>query len=159
MVGGRLITRAPLVPRCELAKPPYSPTPHYIRIPSIGPCVREQSGRNSCSTRSSIVSKMLFLRHDLSSSRFHHFDSPFRVFERIAGPAWKTDTCHMCANFTSFFFLLLLLFPVLQPPRISCAMIRVIRYIRLNFVSSIRKGIGEFFDAGLEDLIYYYLNC
>lgn len=65
-----------------------------------------------------------------------------------------------CAPISHLFFvLLLLLFPVLQPPRISCAMIRVIRYIRLNFVSSIRKGIGEFFDAGLEDLIYYYLNC
>lgn len=86
--------------------PPIAPTRHYIRIPSIGPCVREQSGRNSCSTRSSIVSKMLFLRDDLSSSRFRHFDSPFRAFEDRGARVENGYVPHVCANFDPFFFFL-----------------------------------------------------
>lgn len=87
--------------------PPIAPTRHYIRIPSIGPCVREQSGRNSCSTRSSIVSKMLFLRDDLSSSRFRHFDSPFRAFED-RGKRIRATCVRQFRSFFLFFVLLLL---------------------------------------------------
>lgn len=104
--------RAPLSPSPSRHIPAlYSYSEYRPRVRA-----REQSGRNSCSTRSSIVSKMLLFfffspRHDLSSSRFHHFDSPFRVFDDGDHLHWKTDTiCRQYArtNFDSLLLLLLL---------------------------------------------------
>lgn len=83
---------------------------HYIRIPSIGlECVyaREQSGRNSCSTRSSIVCRknaffFFFARHDLSPSRSDRPD--LRYFEDSNGPAWKATCAQTILLFSYYYY-------------------------------------------------------